>query len=97
MVKGLCNSKKEWIITFKIMAMLKNSVDFMTLNMEKPIIVQKSPIPVELEKGETAYLCACKHSYLPSNLKEFYGLARVLFSRCLWSLLWETKSEALQR
>lgn len=45
--------------------------------MEKSIIAQKSPIPVEPKKGETAYLCACKHTKnspycdgIHDNLKE---------------------------
>ena len=30
--------------------------------MEKPVIAQKSPIPVEVKKGETYYWCACGKS-----------------------------------
>lgn len=30
--------------------------------MGKPVIAQKSPIPVELKKGETYYWCACGKS-----------------------------------
>lgn len=30
--------------------------------MEKPVIAQKSPIPVELKKGETYYWCTCGKS-----------------------------------
>lgn len=29
---------------------------------EKPIVAQKSPIPVELKKGETYYWCSCGRS-----------------------------------
>lgn len=32
------------------------------MNMEKPTIAQKSPIPVELKKGETYYWCTCGKS-----------------------------------
>jgi CDGSH-type Zn-finger protein len=32
------------------------------MNMEKPVIAQKSPIPVELKKGETYYYCTCGKS-----------------------------------
>lgn len=31
-------------------------------DMEKPVIAQKSPIPVELKKGETYYYCTCGKS-----------------------------------
>lgn len=27
--------------------------------MEQPVIAQKSPIPVDLKKGETYYYCTC--------------------------------------
>ncbi|MDF2700535.1 MAG: iron-binding zinc finger protein type [Haloplasmataceae bacterium] len=30
--------------------------------MEKPVIAQKSPIPVEVKKGETYYWCSCGRS-----------------------------------
>jgi CDGSH iron-sulfur domain-containing protein 3 len=30
--------------------------------MEKPVVPQKSPIPVELKKGETYYWCSCGRS-----------------------------------
>jgi len=30
--------------------------------MEKPIIVQKAPIAVDVKKGETYYWCACGRS-----------------------------------
>ena len=30
--------------------------------MDKPIISQKSPIPVDVKKGETYYWCACGRS-----------------------------------
>jgi CDGSH-type Zn-finger protein len=32
------------------------------MNMEKPEIPQKSPIPVELKKGDTYYWCTCGKS-----------------------------------
>lgn len=30
--------------------------------MDKPVIAQKSPIPVEVKKGETYYWCSCGRS-----------------------------------
>lgn len=30
--------------------------------MEKPVISQKSPIPVEVKKGQTYYWCSCGRS-----------------------------------
>lgn len=30
--------------------------------MEKPVIAQKTPIPVEVKKGESYYWCACGKS-----------------------------------
>jgi CDGSH-type Zn-finger protein len=30
--------------------------------MDKPVVAQKSPIAVELKKGETYYYCTCRRS-----------------------------------
>ncbi|AFM39642.1 iron-binding zinc finger protein, CDGSH type [Desulfosporosinus acidiphilus SJ4] len=31
--------------------------------MDKPVITQKSPVPVDLKKGETYYWCTCGKSF----------------------------------